>query len=168
VFGAGAALLNFPTYDLTLGPFLTAFGMILFVQAMRLRFVLDDEAMELKESKIWSGTDELRPSKSNYVVGGSQRWKLSSIVNYDVFPKWPVPVLFYFKETTSPKAKWNMNKIARTANAPKKLDRGVAPGLAHFMPVIVDHEVLFKELAKRGVKQVGGSAKHNPNLKKTK
>ncbi|GLC50312.1 hypothetical protein PLESTB_000365300 [Pleodorina starrii] len=71
-----------------LGGFLGFLGVFLAIQATRIRFAFDDEAMEV-----------LRAGKEsdNVIVGGRNRWEYSSFINWEMW--WPgFPVLVYFKE----------------------------------------------------------------------
>lgn len=72
-----------------IGGFAGILGAFLVLQATRIRFVFDDEAVELKRNG--EETD-------NIVVGGQNRWTYDSFVNWEFW--WPgFPVLVYFKET---------------------------------------------------------------------
>ncbi|KAG6393791.1 hypothetical protein SASPL_144363 [Salvia splendens] len=67
-------------------------GLLLLVQATRVRFVFDNEALEVKVG------DQLQESGENVFVGGKNRWKYSTFVNWELW--WPsFPILVYFKET---------------------------------------------------------------------
>ncbi|GIL75871.1 hypothetical protein Vretimale_5578 [Volvox reticuliferus] len=71
-----------------LGGFLGFLGVFLAIQATRIRFSFDDEAMEV-----------LRAGKEseNVIVGGRNRWEYSSFINWEFW--WPgFPILVYFKE----------------------------------------------------------------------
>ncbi|PKI75747.1 hypothetical protein CRG98_003890 [Punica granatum] len=58
----------------------------------RVRFVFDDEALEVKIG------EQLQESGENVFVGGKNRWKYSTFVNWELW--WPnFPILVYFKET---------------------------------------------------------------------
>ncbi|XWS26998.1 hypothetical protein CRYUN_Cryun26dG0078300 [Craigia yunnanensis] len=88
-------------------------GLLLLFQTTRVIFVFDDEALEVKVG------DQLEDSGENVFVGGKNRWKNSTFVNWELW--WPsFPILVYFKETqTKPE------------------------GQVHFFPVI------FKELVRQ-------------------
>eukprot|EP00252_Welwitschia_mirabilis_P017517 TRINITY_DN387_c0_g1_i4.p1 TRINITY_DN387_c0_g1~~TRINITY_DN387_c0_g1_i4.p1 ORF type:complete len:209 (-),score=32.28 TRINITY_DN387_c0_g1_i4:164-790(-) len=94
-------------------------GLLLFVQTTRVRFVFDDEALEVKVG------NELKESEENVFVGGKNRWKYSTFVNWELW--WPrFPVLVYFKETqTKPE------------------------GQVHFFPVIFDGKQLYELMLER-------------------
>ncbi|KAJ7560828.1 hypothetical protein O6H91_03G001300 [Diphasiastrum complanatum] len=67
-------------------------GLLLLVQTSRVRFVFDNEALEVKVGA------SLQESGENVFVGGKNRWKYSTFTNWELW--WPnFPVLVYFKET---------------------------------------------------------------------
>ncbi|KAH0448129.1 hypothetical protein IEQ34_021929 [Dendrobium chrysotoxum] len=67
-------------------------GLLLLVQATRVRFVFDEEALEVRIG------EQLQESGENVFVGGKNRWKYSTFVNWELW--WPnFPILVYFKET---------------------------------------------------------------------
>ncbi|KAL8152581.1 hypothetical protein V2J09_010341, partial [Rumex salicifolius] len=94
-------------------------GLLLLVQATRVRFVFDDEALEVRVG------DELKESGENAFVGGKNRWKYSTFVNWEFW--WPnFPILVYFKETqTKPE------------------------GQIHFFPIIFDGKQLYDVMVER-------------------
>ncbi|PIN02807.1 hypothetical protein CDL12_24677 [Handroanthus impetiginosus] len=94
-------------------------GLLLLVQATRVRFVFDKQALEVKIG------DELQDSGENAFVGGKNRWKYSSFVNWELW--WPTfPILVYFKETqTKPE------------------------GQIHFFPVIFNGKQLYDVMVER-------------------
>ncbi|GAB2289210.1 hypothetical protein Dimus_023514 [Dionaea muscipula] len=94
-------------------------GLLLLVQTTRVRFVFDDEALEVKVG------EELRESGENVFVGGKNRWKYSTFVNWELW--WPnFPILVYFKETqTKPE------------------------GQIHFFPVIFNGKQLYDAMVER-------------------
>ncbi|KAH6761085.1 hypothetical protein C2S52_008212 [Perilla frutescens var. hirtella] len=94
-------------------------GLLLLVQATRVRFVFDGEALEVKVG------DQLQDSGENVFVGGQNRWKYSTFVNWELW--WPsFPILVYFKETqTKPE------------------------GQIHFFPVIFNGKQLYNALVER-------------------
>lgn len=66
-------------------------GAFLAIQASRVRFIFDDEALEVV---IGAQADKTE----NAFVGGENRWTYDSFVNWEFW--WPgFPVLVYFKET---------------------------------------------------------------------
>lgn len=104
-------------------------GLLLLFQTTRVRFVFDDEALEVKVGK------ELDESGENVFVGGKNRWKYSSFVNWELW--WPnFPILVYFKETqTKPE------------------------GQIHFFPVIFNGKQLYDVMVERA----GPSKTSGPN-----
>ncbi|KAK4415514.1 hypothetical protein Salat_2658800 [Sesamum alatum] len=94
-------------------------GLLLLVQATRVRFVFDDEALEVKVG------DQLQESGENVFVGGKNRWKYSTFVNWELW--WPsFPILVYFKEIqTKPE------------------------GQIHFFPVIFNGKQLYDVMVQR-------------------
>ncbi|WVZ76916.1 hypothetical protein U9M48_024834 [Paspalum notatum var. saurae] len=85
----------------------------------RVRFVFDNEALEVKVG------DQLQESGENVFVGGKNRWKYSTFVNWELW--WPqFPILVYFKETqTKPE------------------------GQVHFFPVIFNGRQLYDVMVER-------------------
>ncbi|GJT14684.1 guanine nucleotide-binding protein-like 3-like protein [Tanacetum coccineum] len=94
-------------------------GLLLLFQTTRVRFVFDDEALEVKVGK------ELEESGENVFVGGKNRWKYSSFINWELW--WPnFPILVYFKEAqTKPE------------------------GQVHFFPVIFNGKQLYDIMVER-------------------
>ncbi|XAR53268.1 hypothetical protein NMG60_11021749 [Bertholletia excelsa] len=94
-------------------------GLLLLFQTTRVRFVFDDEALEVKVS------DQLEESGENVFVGGKNRWKYSTFVNWELW--WPnFPILVYFKEVqTKPE------------------------GQVHFFPVIFNGRQLYDIMVER-------------------
>ncbi|GLU09701.1 hypothetical protein SLE2022_265470 [Rubroshorea leprosula] len=94
-------------------------GLLLLFQTTRVRFVFDDEALEVKVG------DQLEESGENIFVGGKNRWKYSTFVNWELW--WPnFPILVYFKETqTKPE------------------------GQVHFFPVIFNGKQLYDVMVER-------------------
>ncbi|CAM0945876.1 unnamed protein product [Alopecurus aequalis] len=94
-------------------------GLLLLFQTTRVRFVFDDEALEVKVG------NQLQESGENVFVGGKNRWKYSSFVNWELW--WPqFPILVYFKETqTKPE------------------------GQIHFFPVIFNGRQLYDTMVER-------------------
>ncbi|KAJ9140976.1 hypothetical protein P3X46_031563 [Hevea brasiliensis] len=93
-------------------------GLLLLFQTTRVRFVFDNEALV----KIG---DQLEESGENVFVGGKNRWKFSTFVNWELW--WPnFPILVYFKETqTKPE------------------------GQVHFFPVIFNGKQLYDVMVER-------------------
>ncbi|KAL9443385.1 hypothetical protein AB3S75_016691 [Citrus x aurantiifolia] len=94
-------------------------GLLLLFQTTRVRFVFDDEALEVKVG------DEFNESGENVFVGGKNCWKYSTFVNWELW--WPnFPILVYFKETqTKPE------------------------GQVHFFPVIFNGKQLYDVMVER-------------------
>nr|CAB3505017.1 unnamed protein product [Digitaria exilis] len=94
-------------------------GLLLLFQTTRVRFVFDNEALEVKVG------DQLQESGENVFVGGKNRWKYSTFVNWELW--WPqFPILVYFKETqTKPE------------------------GQIHFFPVIFNGRQLYDVMVER-------------------
>ncbi|XP_043699184.1 uncharacterized protein LOC122649975 [Telopea speciosissima] len=94
-------------------------GLLLLVQTTRVRFVFDDDALEVKVG------EQLEESGENVFVGGKNRWKFSTFVNWELW--WPnFPILVYFKETqTKPE------------------------GQVHFFPVIFNGKQLYDVMVER-------------------
>ncbi|XP_075514542.1 uncharacterized protein LOC142549468 isoform X1 [Primulina tabacum] len=94
-------------------------GLLLLVQATRVRFVFDEESLEVKIG------DQLEESGENAFVGGKNSWKYSTFVNWELW--WPsFPILVYFKETqTKPE------------------------GQIHFFPVIFNGKQLYDVMVER-------------------
>ncbi|KAG2657742.1 hypothetical protein PVAP13_1KG170800 [Panicum virgatum] len=94
-------------------------GLLLLFQTTRVRFVFDNEALEVKVG------DQLQESGENVFVGGKNRWKYSTFVNWELW--WPqFPILVYFKETqTKPE------------------------GQIHFFPVIFNGQQLYNVMVER-------------------
>ncbi|KAF5741987.1 hypothetical protein HS088_TW09G00026 [Tripterygium wilfordii] len=94
-------------------------GLLLLFQTTRVRFVFDDEALEVKVG------NELQESGENVFVGGKNRWKYSTFVNWELW--WPnFPILVYFKEMqTKPE------------------------GQVHFFPVIFNGKQLYDVMVER-------------------
>ncbi len=88
---AGALILALPVIP---GGFCLLFGLFLVVQTLRIRFVFDDEAFEVKTKEldqILSPDAALANTGENFVVGGANRWAYSSFVNWDFFPSEQLP-----------------------------------------------------------------------------
>lgn len=66
-------------------------GVFLGIQASRVSFVFDDEALEVRVGKQMDESE-------NAFVGGANRWRYDTFVNWEFW--WAgFPVLVYFKET---------------------------------------------------------------------
>ena len=120
ISAVSAALLN-PAVAVPTG----LLGAFLTVQSGKIKFVFDDEAMEIFVIKDGEDT-----SRENFAVGGRNRWKYSTFTEWSFLPSKELPVLVYFKETqTRPE------------------------GQFHLFPVIVNSKELYDALvSKVGVK----------------
>jgi hypothetical protein len=144
----GGILDTIPYAQLTIGPLVSLLGLLFLVQTARVRFVFDNTSFELK-----SGGDSLTSSGENVVVGGENRWRYDSFVNWDFFPKGWIdqpqgPILVYFKENQTPSEKWNVGPGAR-ANSADAIKRGAQPGQVHFFPAICNAKQLREQFIKR-------------------
>ncbi|CAK9031588.1 unnamed protein product [Durusdinium trenchii] len=129
--GLGLVLCTLPFFGFGLGLLVLLLGVLFFVQAGRVRFVFDNEAFAVQ---TLSTGEELEKPGENIVVGGENRWKYSSFVNWEFFPKGLVekglpPVLVYFKETQTPSSEWNTGPGA-AANSEEAMAKGAKPGQA--------------------------------------
>lgn len=140
-----------------LGGFFTLLGLLICVQTFRIRFVFDEEAFEVKTldltdidlSKIFSSEVALGTTGENFAVGGENRWKYDSFVNWEFFPSKDLPVLVYFKETQTPADKWDVGP-GQMANSPEAQAKGAVPGQVHFFPCIANAEQLKEQFEARG------------------
>ncbi|KAL6783957.1 hypothetical protein ACKKBG_A04185 [Auxenochlorella protothecoides x Auxenochlorella symbiontica] len=86
----GAGLTQVTTSNTALAAGLGLLGAFLAVQASRVKFVFDEDALE-----VLTGKDE--EESENAFVGGRNRWSYDSIINWEFwFPSFPI--LVYFKE----------------------------------------------------------------------
>lgn len=151
----GILLDTIPYIQLTLGPILTALGILFLVQTLRLRFVFDeDNNLELQTT-----TSSDKSSGENVIVGGANKWDCNTIVNYDFFPKGWIdssptgPILVYFKETQTPKDTWDQGP-GKSANDPEKIRLGEAiAGQVHFFPAICNANQIRDEFEKRNCRK---------------
>merc|ERR1711918_128295 len=110
-----------------MGLFVLAVGILFLVQAKRVRFVFDEDSFEVKTVSE-SEEGGLGDSGENFAVGGANRWKYSSFVNWTFFPegfleKGIPPILAYFKETQTPEKDW-MTGPGKLANSEEALAKG--------------------------------------------
>lgn len=154
--GLGTLLCLFVPYNgLGLGLIILLLGVLFFVQTGRVRFVFDQDSFSLQT--IEQGTDLQNPGE-NIVVGGENRWKYSTFVNWEFFPKGFVekglpPVLVYFKETQTPKDQWSVGP-GESANSPEALAKGAKPGMVHFFPAICDTQQIKEEFERNGCAKI--------------
>lgn len=117
------------------GGFIALLASLFAVQATRLRFVFDEDCFELKSVESL-GSEDLKDSGENIVVGGANRWEYESFVNWDFYPSVDFPILVYFKETQTPQAD------------------GSSDGQIHFFPAIANVKQLKEQFELRGCASV--------------
>lgn len=145
----GALILFVPALP---GGFLALLGAFLIAQTLRIRFVFDDEALEVKTKEfdeLFSGDASLVKTGDNFAVGGDNRWKYDAFVNWEFFPSEALPILVYFKETQTPAEKWDVGP-GKWANSDDALARGAAKGQVHFFPCIASAATLKEQFVSRG------------------
>lgn len=128
------------------GLFHMLFAALLWVQTARVRCVFEKDGFEFYNIK-GPGLDlekgaYLERKPNNYVADTRNRWKYDTITNYGFFPSEEFPVICYFKETETPKWKWN-----RWFAAFDSYQRGQP----HFFPGICNVRQFKREMEKRGV-----------------
>lgn len=101
----------------------TLFAAFLTFQTTTLRFTFDDNAIALVSQDGSKIADNIK-------VGGENRWKYSSIQNWDFLPSEDFPILIYFRETQTP--------VEARAEAPIVVDN--LDGQVHFFPAISNVE----------------------------
>ncbi|KAM3574843.1 hypothetical protein VYU27_003268 [Nannochloropsis oceanica] len=95
-FLAGVGLAVPPLSNPGAGVPLAVIGAFLASRTQRVRFVFDEEAMEV----MTVGEDgELSMERENFAVGGRNRWAYNTFTNWEFYPSPQVPILVYFKET---------------------------------------------------------------------
>jgi len=131
--------------------FFTILGLFLAVQTLRIRFVFDDDAFEVKTKPLDDLFSDapLTNTGDNFAVGGENRWAYSSFVNYEFFPSVDLPVLVYFKEVQTPEDKWDVGP-GQWANNDEALAKGAVKGQVHFFPCIAKAGVLEKQFKANG------------------
>ena len=82
-------------------------GALLVFQTTRVRFVFDNEAMEVKraEKNVENGSESLKESGENFAVGGKNRWGYKSFTNWFFIPSKDFPILMYFTENQTSSSK---------------------------------------------------------------
>lgn len=123
----GITLASIFTWNLWTGIPFALLSVLFAVQTGKVRFVFDNEAIELKINK--KGNKTLDPSRENVVVGGKNRWDYSTIVNWFFIPSKNFPILVYFKETQTPTEDGS--------------------GQVHFFPVITNWKKLYEVMNER-------------------
>ncbi|KAL9190216.1 hypothetical protein ACHAXT_007427 [Thalassiosira profunda] len=124
--GVSIVALNQGVAAIVGGGFVTLLASLFAVQATRLRFVFDNDSFELKAVEAVN-SDDLTDSGENIIVGGANRWRYDTFVNYDFFPSLAFPILVYFKETQT-----------------------TEDGQIHFFPAIANVKQLDEQFELRG------------------
>jgi NIMA (never in mitosis gene a)-related kinase len=138
------------------GGFTTLLGLLFIVQTTRVRFVFDDEAFEVKAKELdnlFADDSQLVSSGDNFAVGGDNRWRYDSFVNWAFLPSEDLPILVYFKETQTPKDNWQVGP-GKWANSEAAIAKGAVPGQVHFFPCIASPKVLKEQFEARGCKKI--------------
>lgn len=134
------------------GGFSVLLSVLFLVQSLRIRFVFDEDSFEVKSKPfdaLFEDDSGLGTTGENFAVGGDNRWRYDSFVNYDFFPSQSIPILVYFKETATPEEKWDVGP-GQWANSADALAKGAAKGQVHFFPCIANADTLLKEFQARG------------------
>lgn len=97
-FGVAAAL-ALSQQNLVAGVPLSALAALLTVQTGKVKFVFDDEAMEVFVAKKGDSGEDVFLSRDNFAVGGRNRWKYSTFLKWDFIPSKDFPVFMYFTES---------------------------------------------------------------------
>eukprot|EP01038_Epipyxis_sp_PR26KG_P008236 gene8236-11146_t len=103
-------------------------GLFIGRQTGKVRFVFDDEALEVLVAKDGSD-DKLVQTRENFAVGGRNRWTYKSITNWFFIPSNQVPILMYFNENQTNKEE--------------------GKGQLHLFPVIMKGDVLYDTMTER-------------------
>ena len=119
------AALALSQQNLFAGVPLSALTALLAVQTGRVKFVFDDEAMEVFVKK----NDEELASRENFAVGGQNRWKYSTFLKWSFIPTKEFPIFMYFTESQT--------------------DPSKEGGQFHLFPVIMNGGQLYDQLVKR-------------------
>lgn len=137
----GPTLVLAPWIVQGIGGFFALLGFFLVFQTFRIRFVFDDEAIEVKTKDLFGDGNGLGDTGENFAVGGANRWKYDSFVNWEFFPSVDLPILVYFKETQTPQDQWDVGP-GQWANGADALAKGAQKGQVHFFPCITDAQKL--------------------------
>lgn len=137
---AASALSVTLVHNLFIAGALGLFGLFLFVQTGKIRFVFDDEALEVLVAKPASKGDgeleiageKLERSRDNFAVGGRNRWNYTAVTDWFFIPSRNFPVLMYFKEVQTPGSTDNGRN-----------------GQIHFFPVVMDSQQLEEQMVTR-------------------
>jgi len=136
------------------GLFHMLFASLLWVQTRRVRCIFEKDAFEFYNIKgprlDFEKGAYLEKKPPNYVSGTENRWKYEHIINYGFFPSEEYPVICYFKETETPKEKWNRWFAAFDS---------YGNGQPHFFPGICDVQQFKEQMELRGVRK-----KHIPTM----
>ena len=134
--GEGKKLLTAPFFG-GLAVLLVVFGAFIAFQTTTLRFTFDDTNFALVKADGAS-------SGENVVVGGENKWRYDTFVNYDFLPSESFPILVYFRETQTP--------AANREEVPLVVD--TAEGQVHFFPAISNTQQLKEQFAVHGCKKL--------------
>lgn len=115
----------------------TLFGAFIAFQTATLRFTFDDTDFSLVKA-------DLSTTGENVVVGGENRWKYDTFVNWDFLPSEDFPILVYFRETQTPAA--NREEVPLVVD---ELD-----GQVHFFPAISDAQQLKAQFTKHNCAKI--------------
>lgn len=115
----------------------TIFSLFLAFQTTTLRFAFDDDSFSLVKAD-GSSLGE------NVVVGGENKWKYSSFLNYDFLPSSNFPILVYFREDQTP--------IENREEVPIVVDN--LDGQVHFFPAITNVQELKQGFEKNACKHI--------------
>ena len=123
---ATSAALIFGAHNIIAGIPFVLLSLLLFIQAGKVRFVFDDEALEIFVARKNDQGEVENASRENYVVGGKNRWKYSTFTDWYFIPSKSFPILMYFKENQTS-----------------------AEGQVHLFPVIMDGKMLYETMMKK-------------------
>jgi hypothetical protein len=127
-FGIAAAV-ALSQQNLLAGVPLSALTALLAIQTGKVKFVFDDEAMEVFVAKKGDTGEETFASRENFAVGGQNRWKYSTFLKWSFIPSKEVPVFMYFTESQT--------------------DPQKPGGQFHLFPVIMNSKQLYDQLMLR-------------------
>ena len=127
----------------------TVLALFLAFQTTTLRFGFDDNSFALVKT---NGGDRSASSSSavieeNIVVGGENKWKYTSFVNYDYLPSAQFPILVYFRETQTP-------VTDREDVDVKILQRDTLDGQVHYFPAISNTRQLTEGFQTHGCSRI--------------
>jgi len=122
------------------------FGLFMADRAKRIRVIFDKNYFQMRNlyEPNWpyhkNDIEGMTERPMNYVIGGMNKWKYDSFVNWGFFPSVHLPVLVYFKETQTPKDKWNVG--------PGSYDYR-NNGMVHFFPAFGNSYQIKEQFEKR-------------------